>query len=105
MEDAIAAISGSINHNSESVGNQIAQLYKSYVHVDSTASPYADYSKWVRIMFSEPKTIMTAFFVSSCSNNAKVKRMGSSYICATDTSADPDLANDCIPLSHPSGGW
>ena len=105
MEDAIAAISGSLNSNSESFGNQIAQLFKSHVHTDDTASPYPDYSKWVRIMFSEPKTIMTAFVANLCENNASRRRMGSSYICATETSADPNLASDCIPLSHPSGGW
>ena len=31
--------------------------------------------------------------------------MGTSYLCATETSADPNLATDCFLLPHPSGGW
>ena len=31
--------------------------------------------------------------------------MGNSYLCATETSAVPNLATDCRPLPHPSGGW
>ena len=66
MEDAIAAFSGTLNVNSESVANQIAQLFKSVVITDETASPYVDYTKWFRIMFPEPKTIMTAFVANLC---------------------------------------
>ena len=47
MEDAIAAFSGTLSVNSESVANQIAQLFKSAVDIAGTNSPYADYSKWV----------------------------------------------------------
>ena len=28
-----------------------------------------------------------------------------SYVCATETSAYPDLVKDCRPFPHPSGGW
>ena len=31
--------------------------------------------------------------------------MGDSYFCATETSAVPNLATDCVPLPNPSGGW
>ena len=66
MDDAIAAISGGLTASSESAANQIAQLYKSFVNTDSSASPYADWTKWIRIMFPEPKTIMTAFVANLC---------------------------------------
>ena len=26
-------------------------------------------------------------------------------MCATETFADPNLVNDCVSFSHPSGGW
>ena len=32
-------------------------------------------------------------------------RIGYSYVCATETSDEPDLNTDCVPFPNPSGGW
>ena len=100
MDGAIAAMSDILS-TSESAANQIAQSFKAYVHTSGAASAY----KWYRIMFPESLTIVTAQVVNDCGIVERMKRMGNSYICATETSAEPNLATDCVPFTHPSGGW
>ena len=104
MDGAIAAMSDIIG-NSESAANQIAQTFKANMHTSTAASPFPDFSKWYQIMFPESLTIVTAQVVNQCTNLNNMQRMGNSYICATETSAEPNLATDCVPFTHPSGGW
>ena len=90
---------------SEKVTSSINKSYKSFLHTKKTTWNYPDFSKWLRIELPESQTAVTSQVVHECAEVEYQKRMGNSKICATETSADPDLAKDCVPLSHPSGGW
>ena len=91
---------------SSSAANQIGGSFKAFLYTSTYASPYPDKSKWFQITLPEIQTAVTVQVVQLCNTVNVQKRMGASYICATETSAEPDLTSkNCHPLPFPSGGW
>lgn len=92
-------------NKSEGMASAIAGSFKSVTKTSGWSSPYPDETRWYRVELLVPKTVVAIFVVHLCDTFEKQRRMGNSYVCATDTSSDPVLANDCVPLAFASGGW
>ena len=91
MEAATAAMSD-LYPACESAAAMLYGSYKAYMGTTNAASPYPDYSKWFRISLTESKTAVSVFVLHDCRDVNRQRRIGNSYLCATETLADPVLA-------------